>query len=148
MSRAVGHVVASGLRLGGEQKRMRIGPHLAGPRHVSIPDPCLGPVQGPCTFRPGTLGPHYGQPGPIQRGSDPIPEVQLAHVEVRDQPWGPDYISGGPGPTLEVRTVYPGVRRSPVGVRITVDALEYITFLGHVVAPDPPMRWSRALLWT
>jgi hypothetical protein len=55
---------------------------------------------------------------------------------------------GGPGPTLGVRTVYPGVRRSPVGVRTTVDALEYITFSGHVAASDLSMWWGRALLWT
>jgi hypothetical protein len=49
---------------------------------------------------------------------------------------------------LGVQTVYPGVRDQPVGVRTTVDALEYITFSGHVAAPDPPTWWSRALLWT
>jgi hypothetical protein len=88
-------VAASGLRLGGEQKRMRTSSHLAGPGHVSTPDPCLGPVQGPCTFRPRTLGPHCGDLDPIRRGLDPIPEDQLAHVEVRDQPWGSGlYIRG------------------------------------------------------
>jgi hypothetical protein len=61
---------------------------------------------------------------------------------------GPDCIPGGRGPTLGVRTIYPGVRRSPVRVWTTVDALEYTTFSGHVVAPDPPTWWSRALLWT
>jgi hypothetical protein len=60
---------------------------------------------------------------------------------------GPDCISGGPGPTLGVRTTYPGVRRSPVGVRTTIDALEYITFSGHTAAPDPPTWRSQALLW-
>jgi hypothetical protein len=34
-----------------------------------------------------------------------------------------------------------------MGVRTTVDALEYITFSRHVAASDPPMWWSRALLW-
>jgi hypothetical protein len=33
-------------------------------------------------------------------------------------------------------------------VRTTVDAFEYSTFSGHVVAPDPPTWWTRALLWT
>jgi hypothetical protein len=55
---------------------------------------------------------------------------------------------GGLGPTMGVRTVYPGVRRSPVGVWTTFDAMEYITFSGHVAALDPPMWWSLALLWT
>jgi hypothetical protein len=34
----------------------------------------------------------------------------------------------------------------PWGSRLTVDALEYITFSGHVVALDPPMWWDQALL--
>jgi hypothetical protein len=74
-------------------------------------------------------------------------------------PWdppmgGPDPIRGGPactregpGPTLGVRTVYPAVRRSPMGSGPTIDALEYATFSEHVVASDLPMWWSRALLW-
>jgi hypothetical protein len=38
------------------------------------------------------------------------------------------------------------VRHSPMGSGLTVDALEYITFFGHVAAPDPPMWWGQALL--
>jgi hypothetical protein len=30
---------------------------------------------------------------------------------------GPVRTRGGPGPNLEVRTIYPGVRHSPMGVR-------------------------------
>jgi hypothetical protein len=131
---SVGHVAASGLCLGGEQKRMRTGLHQTGPGHVSVPDPCLGPVQAPCIFRPGTLGPHCGRIGP--------------HTGGPDHSRGLACTRGGLGPTLGVRTVYPGVRRSPVGVRTTVDALEYITFSGHVAASDPPMWWSQAPLWT
>jgi hypothetical protein len=41
-----------------------------------------------------------------------------------------------------------GADALPWGSGLTVDALEYITFSGHVAAPDPPMWWSRALLWT
>jgi hypothetical protein len=55
---------------------------------------------------------------------------------------------GGTGGGGEVRTVYLGVRRSPVGSGLTVDALEHATSSGHVAASDPPMWWSRALLWT
>jgi hypothetical protein len=33
-----------------------------------------------------------------------------------------------------------------MGSGLTVDALEYITFSGHVAAPDPPMWWGQALL--
>jgi hypothetical protein len=103
-------VAASGLRLGGEQRRMCTSLRQTGPGHMSAPDPRLGPAQGPCTFCPRTLGPHCGDPDPIRRGPDPIPGVRLAHVEVRDQPWGsglyiqgsdtilegPDCTSGGP----------------------------------------------------
>jgi hypothetical protein len=48
---------------------------------------------------------------------------------------GPDCISKGSGAL-------------PWGSGLTVDALEYITFYGHVVALNLPMWWSRALLWT
>jgi hypothetical protein len=34
----------------------------------------------------------------------------------------------------------------PWGSRLTVDALEYITFSGHVATLDPPMWWGQALL--
>jgi hypothetical protein len=53
----------------------------------SAPDPRLGPVQGPCMFRPGTLlcvarTLHRGGPGPI--------------LEVRARPWRPWTLLGGP----------------------------------------------------
>jgi hypothetical protein len=35
-----------------------------------------------------------------------------------------------------------------MGVRTTVDALEYITFSGHMAAPDPLTWRGRVLLWT
>jgi hypothetical protein len=126
---------------------MRTGPHQTGSRHVSTPDPCLGPIQGPGAFCPGTLGPLWATRTPY-RVSDPIPGVQLPHVEVRDQPWGSGLYIRGSGTNPGVRTAYPGVRRSPVGVRTTVEALEYIAFSGHVAASDLPMWWSQALLWT
>jgi hypothetical protein len=50
-TRAVGHVAASGLRLGAEQRCMWTGPHQTWFGHVSTPDPRLGPVQGPCPER-------------------------------------------------------------------------------------------------
>jgi hypothetical protein len=139
-------VAASGLRLGANQECMRTGPHQTGSGHVSTPDPRLGPVQGPGMFCPGALGPLCGRPGPHTGGPDSIPGVRLAQVEVWDQPrrsglyirgfgtnlGGPDCISRGPGPTL--------------GVRTTVDAMEYITFSGHGAASDPPMWWSLTLL--
>ena len=76
-----------------------------------------------------------GGPDPIRGGPDPIPGVQLAHVEVRDQPWGSGLYIRGSGAL-------------PWGPGLTVDALEYVTFSGHVAALDPPMWWGRALLWT
>jgi hypothetical protein len=83
---------------------MRTGPHQTRSGHVSVSDPRLGPIQGPGMFCPGTLGPPYGRPGPHTGGS-------------RSHSWGPACTRGGPGPTLRVRTVCPGVRRSPVGAR-------------------------------
>jgi hypothetical protein len=53
------------------------------------------------------------------------------------EPWDPivgslDPIQGGPTPSH--------------GVRTHCDASEYVTFSGHVVAPDPPMWWGQVLL--
>jgi hypothetical protein len=78
-----------------------------------------------------------GGPNPIRGGggSDPIPRVRLAHVEVLDQPWMSRLYIKGSG-TL------------PWGSRLTVEALGYITFSVHVAAPDLPMWWGLALLWT
>jgi hypothetical protein len=128
-------VAASGLRLSGEQKRMWRGPHQTGSRHVPAPDPAwvLFKVQV-CSV----LGPW----GPFVGGPDPIPGGSRSHSR------GPACTRGGPGPTLGVRTVYLGFRDQPVGVRTTVDALEYITFSRHMAALDPPTWLSRALLWT
>jgi hypothetical protein len=55
--------------------------------------------------------------------------VRLAHVEVLDQPWRSGLYIQGSG-TL------------PWGSGLTVEALGYITFSGHVAAPDPPMWWG------
>jgi hypothetical protein len=79
------------------------------------------------------LGPYCGRPGLHTRGS-------------RSHSRGPVRTRGGPGPILEVRTVYPGVRHFPMGSGLTVDSLEYITSFGHVAAPDPPLQWGQALL--
>jgi hypothetical protein len=50
---------------------------------------------------------------PIVGGSDPIRGGGGSRSHSR----GPACTRGGPRPTLEVRTIYPGVRRSPMGVR-------------------------------
>jgi hypothetical protein len=88
-------------------------------------------------FCPETLGPHCGRPGPHMGGPDPDPilGVWFAHVEVLGQTW----------------RLGPYIQRSstlPWGSGLTVDALEYITFSRHVVAPDPPMWWGQVLLLT
>jgi hypothetical protein len=89
-------------------------------------------------FCPGTLGPYCGRPGPHTGGgggSDPILGVLSVHVGVLDQTWRSGlYIQGSD--------------TFPWGSRLTVDALEYITFSRHVAAPDPPMWWGQALLLT
>jgi hypothetical protein len=59
---------------------------------------------------------------------------------------GSVHTRGGPGPNLEAWTVYTRVQHFPMGSGLTVDALEYITFSGHVAAPDTPMWWGQALL--
>jgi hypothetical protein len=90
-------VATSGLRLGGEQKRVRRGPHQTRSGHVSVPDPCLGPVQGPGMLCPGILGPLCGRPGPHTGGGG---GVRRAHAEVRNQPWGPRLYIRGSGTNL------------------------------------------------
>jgi hypothetical protein len=110
----------------------------SGSGHVSAPNLRLGLVPGPSMFCPGTLGPHCGRSGPPTGGGggpDPILGVRLAHVEVLDHPWRSELFIQGSGAL-------------PWGSGLTVDALEYITFSGHVAALDPPMWWIRALLWT
>jgi hypothetical protein len=75
-------VAASGLRPGGKQKCMQIGPHQTRSGHVSEQDPnaYVCSVLGP-------WDPIVGGPDPIREGLDPIPGVRLAHVAVLDQPW-------------------------------------------------------------
>jgi hypothetical protein len=151
MPRVVGHVAASELRLGGEQKRMPTGPHQAGPGHMSAPDPHLGPIQGPGMPCPGTLGPLCGRPGPHSGvgGSGTLSRGPVLHTwRSGTNPLGPDCIFEGPGPTLGVRTVYPGSGALPWGFGLTVNASGCTTFSGHVAASGPPMWRSRVLLWT
>jgi hypothetical protein len=59
--------------------------------------------------------------------------ITFAHVEVLGQTWRP-------GPNIQ------GSGTLPWGSGLTVDVLEYITFSGHVAAPDTPMWWVQALL--
>jgi hypothetical protein len=84
-------------------------------------------------FCPGTLGPHCGRPGPHTRGPDHILGLRFAHVEVLDQTWRP-------------RPYIKGSGTFPWGSGLTSDALEYVTFSGHVATSDPPIWWGQVLL--
>jgi hypothetical protein len=102
---------------------------------VSISDPAWVLFKARVCSVPGPWDPIVGGPDPIREGPDPIPGVRLAYVAVLDQPWRSGLYIQGSGALLW-------------GSGLTVDALEYITFSGHVVSPDPPVWWSRTLLWT
>ncbi len=77
--------------------------------------------------------PAVSGPNPTQRGPDPILGVRFALVEVLD-------LSRRSGLHIQ------GSGTLPWGSGLTVDALEYITFSGHVAALDLPMWWGQALL--
>jgi hypothetical protein len=80
------------------------------------------------------LGPHCGRSGPHTGGGpNPILGVRFVHVGVLDQLGGPYCISRGS-------------ITFPWGSGLTIDALEYITFSGHMAAPVPPTWWGQALL--
>jgi hypothetical protein len=137
MPRAVCHVAASGLRLSGEQECMRIGPDPTRPgldmcRHRT---PAWALIKARVCSVLEPWDPTVGSPNPILGGSDLILGVRSVHVGVLDQTWR----SG----------LY--IQRSgtfPWGSVLTVDALKYITFSGHVAALDSPMWWGQALLLT
>jgi hypothetical protein len=86
-------------------------------------------------FCPGTLGPYCGRPRPHTGGLDPILGVRSVHVGVLDQTWRSGLYIQGSG-------------TFSWGSGLTVDALEYITFSGHVAALDPPLWWGQAMLLT
>jgi hypothetical protein len=135
--RAVCHMVATSLRLSGWQECLRIGPE---PTRLG-PDTCRHQTPAWVLFKDrvcsvlGPWDPILGGPDPIRGGPNPIPGVRLVHVEVLDQPWRSGLYIQGSG-TL------------PWGSGLTIETLGYITFSGHVAAPDPPMWWGQALLCT
>jgi hypothetical protein len=109
---------------------------------------------------PRTLGPPCGRI-PFQgfgshfRGPNPIPGVQILFQGSGLHKWrsrtnlgGPNYISGVRDQPWGSRLYIQGSGALPWGSGLTVDALEYATFSGHVAASDPPMWQGRALLWT
>jgi hypothetical protein len=79
------------------------------------------------------LGPHYGQSEPHTGGS-------ASHS------MGPVRTRGGPGPTWRSGPYIQGSSTLPWGSGLTVGALEYITFSGHVVALEPSTWWGQVLL--
>jgi hypothetical protein len=134
MSRVVCHMAASGLRLSGEQKCMRIDPD---PTRLGL-DTCWlrTPTWTLIKARVCSVlepwDPTVGGPDPIRRGPDPILGVQSIHMGVVDQCWWSGlYIQGS--------------STFPWGSGLTIDALEYITLYGHVEAPDLPMWWGQAM---
>jgi hypothetical protein len=84
---------------------MRIGPHQAGPRHVSTPGPCLSKAW---VFSvPESQDPAVGSPDPTQRGLGPVPGIRVAPVGVPVLSQGsvymyrgPELSHGGPDPLL------------------------------------------------
>jgi hypothetical protein len=85
-------------------------------------------------FCPRTLGPYCGRPGPHTGGGSG------SHCR------GPVCTRGGPGPTWRSGLYIQGSDTFPWGSRLTGDALEYITFSGHVAALEPPTWWDQVLL--
>jgi hypothetical protein len=141
MLRAVCHMAASGLRLSGEQECIRIGPVLSRPgldtcRHWT---PAWALTKARVCSALDPWDPTGGGPHPIRGGGgpDPILGVRFVHVGVLDQTWR----SG-----LHIQ----GSRTFPWGSELTVDALGYITFpghvFGHVAVLEPPMWWGQVLL--
>jgi hypothetical protein len=102
-------------------------------RHVSALDPRLALIKAWVFSIPESRDPVVSGPDPTQRGPDPIRGVQFAHLEVVDHTRRPVLYMQGSG-TL------------PWGSELTDDALEYITFSGHVAAPELSMWWGRELL--
>jgi hypothetical protein len=128
-SRAVGHVAASGLRLGGEQKRTGWDPDTCQHRTLALvlnqglSISCLG-IPGPCR----------GRSGPLLRGPGPVPGVWFVPVEVLNLARRSGVCIQGSGTSLW-------------GSGPTIATLEYIVSSGHVVAPVPPM-WRGRVLFT
>jgi hypothetical protein len=102
-SRAVGHMVESGLRLGrgavAYAGRSTLG--WAWTRVGTGPLPDL--EQGLDILCPRVPGPGCGRPGPHTEGSGTCPG-------------GPGHSRGGPGPYSEVRSTCTGVQHFPMGV--------------------------------
>jgi hypothetical protein len=109
---------------------MWTGPHQAGPRHVSAPDPYLSKVSVFSVLE--SRDPAVGSPDPTQRGPGPIPGVWVTPVGVLD-------LARRSGLYVQASSAFPW------GSGPTVGILVYIVFPGHVATPEPSRRWSRVL---
>jgi hypothetical protein len=132
MPRAVCHVAASGLRLSKEQECMRIG--LPTCRHRT---PTWALIKDRVCSVLGPWDPTVGGPDPIRGG------VRIPFQGSGPYTWGSWTKLGGPDCISRVRQ---GSGTLPWGSGLSVDTLEYITFPGNVVVPDPPMWWGQVLL--
>jgi hypothetical protein len=103
--------------------------HRSRTEHVSAPDPRLGLKYGLGIPLWAVRTPYGGGGG----GSG-------SHSR------GPVRTRGGPGPTWRSGPYIQGSGTLPWGSGFTIDALEYITFSGHVAAQEPPTWWGRMLL--
>jgi hypothetical protein len=131
MPRAVCHVAASGLRLSGEQECTRIGPdtcRLWTPTQALIKDRVCSVLE--------PWDPSVGGMDPLRGGG----------WWFGSHSRGPVCIRGCPRPTWRSRLYIQGSDTFPWGSEPTVDTLEYISFSGHVAAPEPPMWWGQVLL--
>jgi hypothetical protein len=100
---------------------------------VSAPDPRLALIKAWVFSVPESRDSAMSGPDPTQRGPDLARGVRFAHVEVLDHTRRPGLYMQGSG-TLPWRS------------GLTDDALEYISFSGYVVAPEPSTWWGRELL--
>jgi hypothetical protein len=128
-----GGSIGSPLERGAGVHADRSGLRQTRSKRVSAPPPPPAWVIIKAWVRSGTLGPYCGRPGPHTGGSG-----SHSRGSVRTR--------GGPGPTWRFGPYIQGSDTLPWGSELTVDALEYITFSGHVAAPEPSMWWGRVLL--
>jgi hypothetical protein len=102
---------------------MRTGSHQVGPRHMSLPDPCLS--RASVFSAPESRDPDVGSSDPTQRGLGPVLEVRVAPAGALDLP-------------PEARSSSTGVRCFPhSGSEPTVCILEYVSFPSHVATLEP-----------
>jgi hypothetical protein len=103
-----------------------------GPEHTGAGlDMCQ--LRTPAWALSKVLGPHCGRSGPHTEESG-------SHSR------GSVHTRGSPGPSWRSGLYIQGSDTFPWGSGLTVDALEYIAFSGHVVASKPSTWWGRMLL--